>query len=355
MTIFRNGINALGISIGTAILPSLNAIMKAIGPVMVGFAEWAQNNQWLVTGIVLIGGALAGLVIALPIIAGVLSAIGTIGAAIAAATPIVAGLGTVFMVLATGPIGIAAAAIAGIGALAFVVVKNWKPISGFFSRLWQSVIQVTSRLPMMMLGIIAPIPTAIWTLFTKAGIGQRIITSILDGLKARAGALFGWIGGAIGRIGSMFGGAPAAPAAAPATPAAPSNNIVPGPSIPGRALGGSVRAGFPYIVGERRRELFVPGFDGAIIPRIARPLTAGAMAAMLASPAAAAAAPTREIPAAPMAARAAAPSRAPVVLNATININAPSGDAAAIRREVDAALADMVRRLEAEHRTLLSD
>ena len=87
MTIFRNGINALGISIGTAILPSLNAIMKAIGPILVGFAEWAQNNQWLVTGIVLIGGALAGLVIALPIIAGVVSAIGTIGAAIAVASP----------------------------------------------------------------------------------------------------------------------------------------------------------------------------------------------------------------------------------------------------------------------------
>ncbi len=92
-------------------------------------------------------------------------------------------------------------------------------------------------------------------------------------------------------------------------------------------------------MGERRRELFVPGFDGAVVPRVARPLSAAAMAALLAGPAPAAA----------------APSRAPVVLNATISINAPSGDAAAIRREVEAALADMLRRLEAEHRTLLSD
>ena len=339
MTIFRNGINALGISIGTAILPSLNAIMKAIGPILVGFAEWAQNNQWLVTGIVLIGGALAGLVIALPIIAGVVSAIGTIGAAIAVASPIIAGIGTVIAVLATGPIAIAAAAIAGIGALAFVVVKNWKPISGFFSRLWQSVIQATSRLPMALLGIIAPIPTAIWMLFTRANIGQRIITSIIDGLKARAGALFGWIGGAVSRIGSMFGGGTAAPAAAPASPVAPSNNIVPGPSIPGRALGGRVRAGFPYIVGERRRELFVPGLDGSVVPRVARPLTAAAMAALLAGPAPAAA----------------APSRAPVVLNASVTINAPGGDANAIAHQVEVALADLVRRLEAEHRTLLND
>jgi hypothetical protein len=103
-------------------------------------------------------------------------------------------------------------------------------------------------------------------------------------------------------------------------------------------MGGRVQAGFPYIVGERRRELFVPGFDGAVIPSIARPLSAAAMAALLAGPAPATAA-----------------TRAPVVLNATVNISAPGGDPQAIRREVEAALADMVRRIEAEHRTLLSD
>jgi hypothetical protein len=52
---------------------------------------------------------------------------------------------------------------------------------------------------------------------------------------------------------------------------------------------------------------------------------------------------------------AAAASRAPVVLTANVTINAPGGDPQAIRREVEAALADMVRRIEAEHRTLLSD
>lgn len=36
--------------------------------------------------------------------------------------------------------------------------------------------------------------------------------------------------------------------------------------IPGRAAGGSVSAGSPYIVGERGPELFVPGRSGAIVP-----------------------------------------------------------------------------------------
>lgn len=46
----------------------------------------------------------------------------------------------------------------------------------------------------------------------------------------------------------------------------------PGPSnlfgIPGRAAGGAVQAGRPYIVGERRPELFVPDQPGRIVPNL---------------------------------------------------------------------------------------
>jgi len=38
--------------------------------------------------------------------------------------------------------------------------------------------------------------------------------------------------------------------------------------IPGRATGGPVAAGKPYIVGERRPELFVPDVPGRIVPRV---------------------------------------------------------------------------------------
>jgi len=38
--------------------------------------------------------------------------------------------------------------------------------------------------------------------------------------------------------------------------------------IPGRASGGPVQAGMPYIVGERRPELFVPDVPGRIVPRV---------------------------------------------------------------------------------------
>jgi hypothetical protein len=38
------------------------------------------------------------------------------------------------------------------------------------------------------------------------------------------------------------------------------------PPLPGKALGGAVGAGRPYMVGERGPELFVPGAQGNIVP-----------------------------------------------------------------------------------------
>lgn len=341
LTSFQNSSQRLGIAIGQALLPSLTRIAEAITPAVEGIASWAAANPGLTTGIVMIGGALAGLVIALPIIAGVVSAIGTIGAAISAASPIIAGLGTVFAIIG-GPITIAIGLIAAVAAGAFLIVRNWKTIGPFFAGLWNNVVSTVASLGPKILSFLFPVPAMIIRLFQGAGIGQKIITSIIDGLKARAATLFSWIGGAVSRIGSMVssGSAPAAAPAAPAVPAAGvGNNIRPGPSIPGRALGGGVRAGFPYIVGERRRELFVPGMDGAVVPRVARPFSAAAMAALLAAP----------LPAA------AAPARAPVTFAPTINITASSGDPAAIAREVRRQLEELVAQAESMHRLALHD
>ena len=243
LTSFQNSSQRLGIAVGQALLPSLTRIAEIITPVVEGIASWAAANPKVATGIVLMVGALAGLVIALPIIAGVVSAIGTIAGAVALAAPIVAGLGTVFVLLAP-PIGIAIGLIAAIAAGAFLIVRNWKTIGPFFANLWQGVVSLTARVGPGILSTLFPIPALVIGLFTRAGIGQKIITGILDGLKARAAALFSWIGGAVSRIGSMVSGG-GAPAAAPAAPGAGVGNNIRPLSIPGRAVGGLVRAGVP--------------------------------------------------------------------------------------------------------------
>jgi TP901 family phage tail tape measure protein len=314
---FNNSAQRLGITVGNALLPPLTRIAEFITPMVEGISNWAAANPGLMTGIVAIGGALAGLVIALPIIAGVVSAIGTIGGAIAAASPIVAGLGTVFAVLATGPIGIAVAAIVGFAALAFVVVRNWTPISAFFSRLWQGIVQNVVRFGPTVLGLIAPLPMAIIRLFTRTGIGQRIIGGIIDGLKARAGALFSWVGGAVQRVGSMLSGSGASSPAPAAAPVAIGRTPQP------RAFGGRVIAGMDYLVGERRAELFRPDRSGHIVPRVPR--------------------------------AAAANSRGLTVNVGGITINAPTGNAPDIRAAVLAALDDFQRSMASTYRLALND
>jgi TP901 family phage tail tape measure protein len=366
--IFRNGIQAVGISVGAALLPSLNAIMKAVGPILVGFAEWAQANQGLVTGIVLVGGALAGLVIALPVIAGVISAIGTIGTAIGAVTamfPVLAGLGTVIAV-AGGPITLVIAGIVGIGAAIYALVNNWDSVKAAAGSAWEGVkagwgqfttfmsgvfsqalavvqewgpkvLAVMFPIPSLVLGIFGKLPPGVQGVFDQvvnlikqtpqriASVGSAVIEAILNGLKAKAGELMGWITGTWDNIKGFFGGGEAtAPSA--------------GRRVPGRASGGPVRAGNPYIVGERRRELFVPGMDGAIVPRVARPLGAAALASLLAAPLPAAAA-----------------GGAGVTINAPVTINAAGGDAMAIRDQVRMAFEDLIARAYGDYRVALND
>jgi TP901 family phage tail tape measure protein len=360
LTSFQNSAQRLGIVVGNALLPPLTKLAVKITPIVEGIASWAAKNPGLAKNITMIGAAIAGLTMALPVIAGVVGAIGLLGGPVTLA---IIGVGAALVALIANWGAMKKAASNAWAWIRTEVISTWEAIksewgqfTGFIGGVFNRAVQIIKSWGPKVLETLFPIPAQIIRLFTGAGIGQRIITSIIDGLKARAGALFSWIGGAVSRISSMVGGGgatvPAAPAAPPVSPA---NNIRP---IPGRAVGGQVRAGFPYIVGERRRELFVPGFDGAIIPRIARPLTAGALAGLLSvAPPAAAAGPARALPApapAPARASAAAPAAA-ITINAPITITAAGGDAMEIRRQVDDALQDLVRQMESAYRTLLND
>jgi TP901 family phage tail tape measure protein len=378
MKLAQNGVNALGISIGSALLPSINRILKAVTPLVVKFADWAQKNEGLVTTIAVIGTAVAGLVIALPVLAGLVASITTLA-------PVLGGIAAAI----TGPIGIAVLAIVGLG-LAFKAAYDklpwfraavdatmgavsrvisasfaaigaafggfvnwvgglWKVFTGVltgdFGRIQAGFQQATAGFGQMATawgGWMNFILSGVRSYFGQvvsfilqtpgkvASVGYRIVQAILDGLKAKAGELFGWVSGAWGRIRSLVG-------VGGAGEGSPDPAGGTGPTPPRRSLGGAVRAGFPYIVGERRRELFVPGMDGAIVPRVARPLTAAALAGLLTAPLPAAA------------------GRGAVTVHAPVTINASGGDAMEIRRQVELAFEDIQRELESSHRVLLND
>ncbi len=84
---------------------------------------------------------------------------------------------------------------------------------------------------------------------SAADIFANALGKIADKLLSGAfDSLFGGAGGGLGGIFSgIFGG---------------------GSKPPGRATGGPVTAGKPYIVGEKRPELFVPNVSGTIIPKV---------------------------------------------------------------------------------------
>lgn len=298
---FQNSAQRLGITVGNALLPPLTSLAEKITPIVEGIANWAAVNPGLAKNIVVIGAVLSGLTLALPVIAGVVGAIGVLGGPVTL-TILAIGAAIALVVANWGTIKTAAA-----GAWQWVV-KTWGQFSSWIGGVFNQALGVIRAWGPKILGFMFPIPAMIIRLFTNGGIGQKIITSIIDGLKAKFGALVGWIRGAWSNISGFFtGGGGGAPAAAP--------------QPPGRATGGPVRAGMPYVVGERRRELFVPGMDGAIIPRVARPVAGGGG----------------------------------ITINAPVTINAAGGNAMEIRDQVRAAFEDLMAMASSGYRVALND
>lgn len=123
---FQNSTQRLGIAVGTALLPPLTKIAAMVTPMLENVATWATENQTLATGLTITAGALAALILALPVIAGVVSGIGAIGTGIGlltAAFPALAGIGTVLAV-AGGPITLIIAGIIGIGAALTIAYRR---------------------------------------------------------------------------------------------------------------------------------------------------------------------------------------------------------------------------------------
>ena len=305
---FQNSAQRLGITVGNALLPPLTRLAEKITPIVEGIANWAAVNPGLAKNIVVIGAVLSGLTLALPVIAGVVGAIGVLGGPVTLA---ILGIGVAIGALIANWGQVQQA----FGAFVTYLGGAWKVFSGIFTgdlkRIGEGFNQVLGVIRAWgpkVLGFMFPIPAMIIRLFTGAGIGQKIIGSIIEGLKAKFGALVGWIRGAWSNITGFFsGGGGGAPAAAP--------------QPPGRATGGPVRAGMPYVVGERRRELFVPGMDGAIIPRVARPVAGGGG----------------------------------ITINAPVTINAAGGNAMEIRDQVRAAFEDLMAMASSGYRVALND
>ncbi|MGJ4961343.1 phage tail tape measure protein [Bradyrhizobium sp. HKCCYLRH3061] len=170
---------------------------------------------------------------------------------------------------------------------------------------------------------------------TVGGVAAEGVKKVISAIET----LVGWIGAAIDKMSALGGAINNIFNSGPSTKSWLNSGNPANPVAGARALGGPVRYGKPYLVGERGPELFVPGASGRIETNATlRRLNASGAAAVAASSSAAGAGG--------MVSRS---------QRAEVNITVKGGDPAEVRRAAEEAVYAAFARLESEQRGLLSD
>lgn len=272
---------ALGVNIGTALMPALNVIADLVMGLANAFAAMPGPIQAIVGGIVALAAAfvvLAPAISAVISIAGVLAGLkigatiagwaGAIGPAIAAITAAFSGLlafltGTLLpglLAFFSGPVGWTVLAVAAVVAMAILFRKplqdfaawlvSWgKPISQSFtdyvttpiSKAWQSMVEFLPK-------ALNTAAATIKSVFTGVG---TAIKAVLNGVLR---GVFGAVNGAIGNINRLINAANnlSARVRGPQLPTLPTL------SVPQFAKGGYVGQGTLAVVGEAGPEYIIP-------------------------------------------------------------------------------------------------
>lgn len=205
-------------AMGSVLAPIVADFTKAVVPLLEKMQRWIEANPELTKNIVMVTAAIAA----------VLVVIGTLGLVIPTIITGVTALGAAFMFLAANPIGIIIVAIAAVVAGLIWLGNNSDKVNAAITAGWEAMGNAL------------------------ASIGNRI--------KSAIGSAFDWI---ISKADAVIAIVNRAIDMANRIPGVDIGSIG---AIPGRASGGPVSSGRPYIVGEQGPELFVPGQYGTIMP-----------------------------------------------------------------------------------------
>lgn len=130
--LLKNNLNVAAITVGDIFLPAIGQAVEAVTPLVQAFADWAKENPELIKQILLISGAVIGVILA----------ISGIGLAVSAFLAGLTGLGAVLGMVAGGlslllsPIGLIIIAIGVIIGLLWLVYKNWAQIVAGLAAEW---------------------------------------------------------------------------------------------------------------------------------------------------------------------------------------------------------------------------
>jgi len=204
--LLKNSVSALGIDIGTVLLPPLNMVIDKARGLTNQVIAWAKENPALaatltkiaVGGILLVGGlsALAlGITALLGPIAILKVTLGTLGLGFSAVGAIFSPVGLIIL-------GIVAA----VASAAYLIYRNWEPISGFFIGIWSTIktafnggIRGVTALILNWspLGLFYSVFAKVLSWFGVdlpkqfTGFGSMIIQGLIDGIKSKFDGLKG--------------------------------------------------------------------------------------------------------------------------------------------------------------------
>lgn len=121
--IAKNKITRLGVNIGSVLLPAVNQALSVFGAAARAVADFVGENRALVGNIATVVGAVVG-------------SVGAWGAMKLGVGAVVFAFNALKLAMATNPIGLLAI---GLVTAAALIYKNWGPISGFFTGLFNSI------------------------------------------------------------------------------------------------------------------------------------------------------------------------------------------------------------------------
>ena len=189
--IAKNRMGEVAVNIGSVLLPSINAILLPIGAVASKVADFARENGRLVEAVLVLGGALTGLVIGANLVKF------GIGAATFA-------FNAFRLMLLTNPVGLAITALAGLATVAYLVWRNWDAIGPKLGALWESIKGYALAAWESIKGA--------WLTYTP--IGQvvknwdpirQFFGSLFDSIRNAATTAMDWVLGKITAVGDLWG------------------------------------------------------------------------------------------------------------------------------------------------------
>lgn len=246
--IMKNTVTEVSVALGTALLPAVNGVFQAIAPVAAAVADFARENQALVS---VVGGVVVGLA-ALKVSSIAVAYAWTFvkggalmlnGALLAVRTAYMLSTGAMVAsevvskrvlvlsklmtaaqwlwnaALAANPVGLVVVAIAGLVAAGVMLYRNWDEVKAGAIALWDTITSTIGQIPTVLLqwgmqagsatvdmvqrimqvfgnlDFLAPFKFA-WQLVSDfinsidlTESGAKLIQTLIDGIKAKAGAL----------------------------------------------------------------------------------------------------------------------------------------------------------------------